>query len=135
MTSSSENLRTAQRLYEAIQAHDGKAALAILAPSFRGVASDGMPDSLGGTYEGPESMLRDCWGRVFKRFDVYPQPEEFCPVGSDRVIVIGRYLGTGRASGHPLSAAFVHIMRFADGRITELVQVTDTGRWRDALAA
>jgi 2-(1,2-epoxy-1,2-dihydrophenyl)acetyl-CoA isomerase len=99
------------------------------------VASDGMPDSLGGTYEGPESMLRDCWGRVFARFDARPEPEEFLPVAPDRVIVIGRYLGTGRASGRPLSAAFVHVMRFADGRLTELVQITDTGRWRDAFAA
>jgi 2-(1,2-epoxy-1,2-dihydrophenyl)acetyl-CoA isomerase len=133
VTSSEENLEIAHRVYEAIHAHDAKAAIALMAPSFRGVASDGMPDSLGGTYEGPKSMLHDCWGRVYARFDARPEPEEFIPVAPDRVIVIGRYLGTGRASGRPLSAAFVHVMRFADGHVTELIQITDTGRWRDAL--
>jgi uncharacterized protein len=133
--STTQNLRTAHRLYEAIQAHDAKAARAMLAPSFRGVASDGMPDSLGGTYEGPEAMLRECWGRVYARFEVHPEPEEFLPVAPDRVIVIGHYAGTARATGGALSAAFAHILRFADGQLTELVQITDTGRWRDALAA
>jgi ketosteroid isomerase-like protein len=130
-----ENLPIARRVYDVIQAHDAKAMRAMLAPSFRGVASDGMPDSLGGIYEGPEAMLRDCWGRVYARFEVHPEPEEFLPVAPDRVIVIGRYAGTARATGGALSAAFVHILRFADGQLTELVQITDTGRWRDALAA
>jgi ketosteroid isomerase-like protein len=132
---SAENLRLAHRLYEAIQAHDGAALRAMLAPSFRGVASDGMPDSLGGTYEGPAAMLRDCWGRVHATFDVHPEPAEFLPVAPDRIIVIGRYAGTARATGGTLSAAFAHPLRFADGRVTEIVQITDTGRWRDALAA
>lgn len=132
---SAENLGIAHRLYEAFQAHDAGAMLATLAPSFRGVVTDGMPDSFGGTYEGPESMLRDCWAPVFTRVDVRPEPEEFLPVAPDRIIVIGRYVGTARGTGRPLSAAFAHILRFADGRITEIVQITDTGRWRDALAA
>jgi ketosteroid isomerase-like protein len=36
-------------------------------------------------------------------------------------------------TGRPLHAAFVHILWIADARMTELVQITDTGRWRDAL--
>ena len=130
---SAENLRIAHRLYEAVEAHDAGAMVATLAPTFRGVASDGLPDSLGGTYEGPEAMLRDCWGRVFAQLDIRPRVDEFLPVAPDRIVVIGRYLGTARESGRTLSAAFAHVLRFADGRITELVQITDTGRWRDAL--
>jgi ketosteroid isomerase-like protein len=130
-----ENLPIAHRLYEVIQAQDAKAMRGMLAPSFRGVACDGMPDALGGIYEGPEAMLRDCWGRVYARADVHPEPAEFLPVAPDRMIVIGRYVGTARASGRTLSAAFAHILRFADGQVTEIVQITDTGRWRDALGA
>jgi ketosteroid isomerase-like protein len=35
--------------------------------------------------------------------------------------------------GRPLSAAFAHVLRFAGGRVPEIVQITDTARWHDAL--
>jgi uncharacterized protein len=94
-----------------------------------------MPEGLGGSYEGPEAMLRRCWAPVFALLDVRPVPDEYLPAGADRVVVIGRYLGTARPTGRPLSAAFAHVLRFADGLVTELVQITDTQRWHEALAA
>ena len=130
-----DNLNAARRLYDAFGAQDARALLAALAPGFRGVVSDGMPEGLGGSYDGPQAMLRDCWARVFAVLDVRPVPDEYLPAGGDRVVVIGRYLGTARASGRPLSAAFAHILRFADGLVTELVQITDTERWHEALTA
>ena len=106
----------------------------MLIPGFRGVVSEGMPDGLGGTYDGAEAMLRECWARVFALLDLRPVPAEYLPVADDRMVVLGRYEGTARATGSPLSAAFAHVLRFADGRVCELVQITDTARWRDALA-
>ena len=128
------NMRTARRLYKAFDSQNAGALLAVLAPRFRGIVSDGMPDSLGGSYDGPEAMLRDCWARVFALLDVRPVPDEYLPVGTDRVVVVGRYLGIARSSGRPIRAAFVHILRFANGLVTELVQITDTQRWHEALA-
>jgi uncharacterized protein len=132
---SSDNLEVAHRLYKAFQSHDAAGMLAVLAPEFRGVVSDGMPNHFGGTYHGPEEMLRRCWAPVFAAIDVCPSPEEFLSVSPDRIVVVGRYLGTARSTGRALSAAFVHILRFADGKVTEIVQITDTGQWRDALAS
>jgi ketosteroid isomerase-like protein len=129
-----DKLQAAQRLYEAFAAHDARALLAVLIPGFRGVVSEGMPDGLGGTYDGAEAMLRECWARVFALLDLRPVPAEYLPVADDRMVVLGRYEGTARATGRPLSAAFAHVLRFADGRVCELVQITDTARWRDALA-
>jgi uncharacterized protein len=128
-----ESLQVVQRLYAAIGSRDRTELLAALAPDFRGVACDGLPNGLGGTYEGAQSMLRDCWGRVFASFDIRPVPEEYLTVGPDRVVVIGRYLGTVRGTGRPLSAAFAHLLRVGDGRVTELVQITDTAQWHEAL--
>ena len=82
---------------------------------------------------GPDAMLRHRWARVFALLDVRPVPEEYLSAGGDRVVVIGRYLGTARATGRPLSAVFAHILRLADGLATELVQITDTERWHEAL--
>lgn len=130
----SGNLQAARRLYAALRAQDPGAVLSALTRQFRGVVSDGMPAGLGGTYEGAETMLRDCWARVFAMLDLRPVPAEYLPISADRMIVLGHYEGTARSTGRHLSAAFAHILRFADGRVSELVQVTDTARWLDALA-
>src|ERR1019366_7079435 len=71
-----DKLQAAQRLYEAFAAHDARALLALLIPGFRGVVSEGMPDGLGGTYDGAEAMLRECWARVFALLDLRPVPAE-----------------------------------------------------------
>jgi 2-(1,2-epoxy-1,2-dihydrophenyl)acetyl-CoA isomerase len=127
-------LATARRLYDAFAAHDGNALLTVLTPEFRGVVAEGMPGGLGGVYDGAETMLRQCWAPVFRLLDLRPGPAEYLPVAADRMIVLGRYEGTARATGRTLSAAFAHVLRFTDGRVSEIVQITDTGRWRDALA-
>lgn len=101
----------------------------MLDPSFVGVTSEGMPLALGGRYEGPEAMLRDCWGRVFAAYDIRLDVQERLSVGDGRLVFTGRYLGVERATGRPVDAAFAHVLRLADGRLTELVQFTDTARW------
>lgn len=72
-----ENLNTAKRLYRALAAHDRDALMEMLSETFRGRVSEGMPDGLGGLYEGANAMLNDCWGPLFAAFDVQPVPEEF----------------------------------------------------------
>lgn len=51
------------------------------------------------------------------------------------MVVIGRYRGTVRATGAPIDAAFAHVLRVKDVRVSELVQITDTARWHDTLAS
>ena len=99
----SGNLRAARRLYEAFESQDARALVAGLAPGFRGIVSDGMPEGLGGSYDGTEAMLRDCWARVFALVDVRPVPDEYLSAGAERVVILGRYLGIARATNRPLS--------------------------------
>ena len=54
-----------------------------------------------------------------------------CPVG--RLLVVGRYVGCGRASGAPLDAAFVHLWSAEAGRLTAVWQLTDSVRFVEAL--
>jgi uncharacterized protein len=128
-----ENLQAARRLYAAFRAQDATALLEAMTPGFRGIVADGMPNGLGGTYNGAETMLRECLARVYAVVDVRPAPAEYLPVSDDRVIVLGHYEGTARSTGRTLSAAFAHILRVTDGRVSELTQITDTARWYDAL--
>jgi uncharacterized protein len=94
-----------------------------------------MPNGWGGVYEGGETTLREVWGPVFAVLDTCPVPDEYIRADDGRIVVVGHYVGKARATGRPHDAAFVHILSFADGAIIELVQVTDTARWHDALAS
>lgn len=125
----------AVRLYAAFAANDPSALLAALTPDFRGVVADGMPLELGGTYDGPETMLAAVWGAVADDLDVTPVPEEYLEAGDGRVVAVGRYHGTVRATGAEIDAAFAHVLRIRDGRVAELIQITDTARWHAALAS
>jgi ketosteroid isomerase-like protein len=120
----------------AFAAADAEGLLAVLAPDFRGVVSAGMPAGLGGIYEGSEKMLRECWAQVFARLDTRPVAEEYLAMaGEERMVVLGHYRGEARGSGRLHEASFAHVLRFRDGRIVELIQITDTQRWHEALAA
>lgn len=129
------DLAAARRLYDAFAARDGQALFEALTPTFRGVVSEGMPLGAGGVHHGASAMLTGCWGPVFGALDIGPVPDEYLPTADGRVVVVGRYRGQVRETGRPVEAAFVHLLRFEDGRVSELVQVTDTQRWHEALAA
>lgn len=92
-----------------------------------------MPEHLGGTYNGAQNMSHDRWARVFAPVDVRLIPDQYLPSGEDRMVVTGRCTGTARVTDKPLSAAFPHIRRFGDGRVSELVQITDTAGRQQAL--
>lgn len=125
---------TAERLYAGFEARDPRAIMETLDPDFRGVVAAGMPNGWGGVHEGAEAMMRDCWGPVFAELDTRPVPAEYLETGDGRIVVVGEYVGVHRRTERPHRAAFAHILRFRDGRIAELVQITDTARWRAALS-
>jgi 2-(1,2-epoxy-1,2-dihydrophenyl)acetyl-CoA isomerase len=127
---SRDQVDVAQRLYDALNAHDARAIMAVLAPDFVGIASEGMPLGAGGRHEGAEAMLRNCWAKVFAAYDVRLDVEERLVIDDGRVVFTGRYVGTERETGRRLDAAFAHFLRIHGNRLTELVQFTDTARWR-----
>jgi ketosteroid isomerase-like protein len=123
------NTEVARRLYDAFAARDGAALMSVLHPSFVGVVSAGMPLGVGGRYQGPETMLAEVWAPVLSAYDVVPTPDELIPAGSERVVAIGAYRGTQRTTGARVNAAFAHVLDIDDGRVRELVQITDTASW------
>lgn len=123
------NIEVARRLYDALAARDGAALLSLLHSSFVGVVSAGMPLGVGGRHEGPDAMLAEVWAPVLSAYDVAPSPDELIAAGLERVVAIGAYRGIERATGTPMNAAFAHVLHIDDGRVRELVQITDTASW------
>ena len=130
---SGRDLELAKKFYRGLGAADPSVLLDVLHPGFRAKVTAGLPHGWGGTYESAREMLERCWARVFASLDIRPIPEEYLPSGPERLVVLGRYVGAGRSTDRKLDAAFAHVLRFRDGRITELIQITDSARWHEAL--
>jgi ketosteroid isomerase-like protein len=116
-------------LYEAFLSGDAQRLHDALAPGVTGHVSDGMPCGVGGDHAGPMAFLRDVWGRVDAEYDIAPIPDSIATSDDGRVVVHGWYRGTHRATGRPITAEFVHLLRFDGDRVTELRQITDTVSW------
>ncbi|WP_167104411.1 enoyl-CoA hydratase-related protein [Mycobacterium sp. DL592] len=123
-----------QNLYDALATGDRGTIDQLLHPDFVGHAAEGLPLGMGGRHIGPESMRTNLWWRIGEHFIARAIASDFQILGDGRLMVIGRYRGTARRSGHQLDAEFVHLFEFSpDGRITTLHQLTDTAAWHAAL--
>jgi 2-(1,2-epoxy-1,2-dihydrophenyl)acetyl-CoA isomerase len=129
----SESTALARDLYEALANGDRQRLGQLLHPQFVGHTTEGLPFGLGGDYCGPDEMRRDFWGKIAKNFSAKAQPSDFRVLDDGRLLVLGRYVGEARASGAKLDAEFIHILRFADGQISGLAQLTDSERWAKAV--
>lgn len=119
--------------YDAAQAGDGAAILAILHTDFVAHTAPGLPCGAGGTFHGPRETLTRVWGAVFAEYDTAPYAETWHETTDGMVVVTGHYRGTARATGRAHEAEFVHLWRVTDGQISWLHQYTDTTHWHKAL--
>ena len=119
----------ARRLYEALAGGDRDVLDEVLHPDFVGLLADGMPGAVGGQHVGPAAMRRDGWGAIARDFEVRAEPEQYLMTDDGRLLVTGRYTGSGRRGGGAVDAPFAHLLTLTDGRISRLEQYTDTARW------
>ncbi|KDE98277.1 enoyl-CoA hydratase [Mycolicibacterium aromaticivorans JS19b1 = JCM 16368] len=125
-----------QRLYDALAAGDRAGIDALLHQDFVGHAAEGLPLNMGGRHAGAEAMCANLWWQIGRHFTARAIPSDFQVLGDGRLMVIGRYVGAARRTGHQLDAEFIHLVEFAaDGRISTLHQLTDTAAWHAALDA
>jgi ketosteroid isomerase-like protein len=130
----SAKLDLARRLYDGFIAHDAVAIMGLLQPQFVGEVSAGMPLGVGGRHDGAETMMREVWAPIFSAYDVRVEADELLECG-ERVVAVGGYRGTERASGAAFDAAFAHVLTIEDGMIAALRQITDTATWPIAQTA
>ena len=85
-------------------------------PGFPGGARRrGIDDVLAGVLHGNAATWRDFGAPI----------DEIISAG-DRVVAVGRYVGTHAETGRAMEALFTHAYRVADGRIVRFDQVADT---------
>jgi uncharacterized protein len=121
MKSTSDNVAIVRRLYEA---HGNPEIVRqVLAPDVRWEVVPGFPYS--DVYVGL-TEVDDFFTRLFGDFEDWRnEPSEFFETG-DRVIAIGNYTASAKATGKTFKARFAHVWTLRDGVITRLQQCADT---------
>jgi 2-(1,2-epoxy-1,2-dihydrophenyl)acetyl-CoA isomerase len=122
-------------LYPALANADREALDRLIAPDFEGTLTEGLPFGIGGVHRGRDDMLEHGWWAFGRAFKVGVQPSVWMTCPDGRLLVIGRYVGSGRASGIPIDAAFVHLWSADAGRLTAVWHLTDSALFVQALAA
>lgn len=122
-----------QGLYAALADGDRSGIEQALAEDFVGRLTPGLPFGIGGTHVGPEAMIRDGWFAIGAHWRVRAEDPSFTELSDGRLQVQGVYRGSGRASGTPFEAWFVHVWEFRDDSICALTQITDSAHFVAAL--
>jgi ketosteroid isomerase-like protein len=127
------NLETVQTFYAGAAAGDLERIRSILAPELAWRQTPGFPNAQ--TFRSPDEVLSGVFGRLHEEWDGFKGvPEEFID-GGERIVVLGTYSGTSRATGRSFEAPFAHVFTVADGAIVEMRQYADSklvhDAWRD----
>ena len=126
------NVEVVRGLYEAFAEGDIANVLGVLDPEIEWTEAEGFP--YGGTYTGPQAVLQNVFMKLGTEWDDYrAEPQELLDAG-ERIIALGTYSGTYKATGKSMRVPFAHVMTLKDGKIVRFVQYTDTLKVNEALS-
>ena len=131
--SDAANKAVVESLYRAFAAGDGATISGLLAADLVWIEAESGPYADRNPYNGPGAVFEGVFARIGAEFEGFVvTPATLLPSG-DRVVSLGRYTGTNRATGEALAAQFVHVFTVTDGKITHMQQYTDTAQWVDVV--
>ena len=88
-----------------------------------------------GTWRSPQEVLDKLLIPLARDWDRFSaRAHDFIAQG-DRVVTLGEYSGTFKATGKSMTAAFAHVWTIRDGRLARFDMYTDTAKVREALKA
>jgi 2-(1,2-epoxy-1,2-dihydrophenyl)acetyl-CoA isomerase len=126
------NRELVDRLYAALARGDRAAVESLLAPHFQAEFTKSLPFGIGGCHLGTEAIDRGWWA-IGRAYSIRAEPDEYVDTADGRLLVLGRYRGSARATGVSVEAAFAHLWSADRERLTGLVQITDGAPWLAAL--
>jgi ketosteroid isomerase-like protein len=116
---SRDNVDTVRRLFEYWERGEWQASAELFDPEFEAVFSAGaFPDP--GTYRGGRRTL-DAWRNWLDAWDEFSLELEDAIAVGERVVVLNRLRGRGKASGIPVDSEVGCIFDLASGRIVRMI--------------
>jgi ketosteroid isomerase-like protein len=114
---SDENVELVRTIYDRFRAGDDETGLALIHPEVEVHDRPEVPDPQ--VYRGHEGLLQSLGASraTFEGLDVVP--EEFVSVG-DHVVVVIRFVGTGRESGIPVDERLAHRWTIREGKAVRM---------------
>ena len=120
------NVEVVKQAYSNFETGNVPGVLAIFDPQIEWRECKGMPfvkDD--GIYIGPEAVVAN----VFMNLPVYFDGFNIAPNeifgADDKVVMVGYYQGTNKATGHPFKANATHVWTLKDGKLTHFFQAVD----------
>jgi uncharacterized protein len=124
------NLETVQAFYGSAAAGDMDRLRSILAPELSWRQTPGWPEA--DEFRTPDEIVSGVFERLGAQWDGFKGvPEEFLTDG-EKVVVLGRYSGTSKATGRSFEAPFVHVFTVRGDVIVDMQQYADTKLVHDA---
>jgi len=116
---SRQNVNTVRRLFEYWERGEWRASAELFHPEFEAIFSAGaFPDP--GTYHGARSTL-DAWRRWLDAWEEFSlELEDAIPAGDEKVVVLNRLRGRGKASGIAIDSEVGCIFELDGGRIVRM---------------
>jgi ketosteroid isomerase-like protein len=125
-------IETVRAFYSALGRGDVPGVLALLHDDLEWTEAERFP-YYSGAWRSPQEVLDKLLvplGRDWEGFSA--EARDFIAEG-DRVVALGTYAGTFKATGRSMTAAFAHVWTVRDGRIARFDMHTDTAKVLEAL--
>lgn len=126
-----DNREIVETAYAHFARGDVEAFLAILDPGVTWVDAEGYPYA--GTHVGPDGVVQGVIARIGAEWDDYAAVPNTYIADGDRVVALGDYSGTYKATGRSVEAPFAHVWQFVDDKVVSFRQFTDGPPWQRAI--
>jgi len=131
---SQENVAVVRGLYEAFGRGDVPAVLGQMDQGIEWNEAENFIYADRNPYVGPQAVLEGVFMRLGSEWEGFTvTPEAWLDAG-DRIVVLGTYSGTHKATGRQVRAQFAHIWSVREGSVVRYQQYTDTKQFADTIA-
>ncbi|MGI8732790.1 MAG: nuclear transport factor 2 family protein [Pyrinomonadaceae bacterium] len=86
-------------------------------------------------YLGPQAVFEGVFMRLGTEWEGFTVTTEEWLDAGNRLVVLGIYEGTHKATGKRVRAQFAHVWSLKEGRVVRFQQYTDTKQFADVVAA
>lgn len=125
------HLEVLKQSYANFAKGDIPAVMSVFDPNIRWTEADGFPYA--GTYVGPAAVSENVFMKLGTEWDGWKvDPHEFID-GDEKIVVLGKYSGTCKATGKSFIADFAHVWKLRDGKATEFKQYVDSALVQEAI--
>jgi uncharacterized protein len=125
-------IETVKAFYDAIGHGEVATILALLHPELEWTEAEGFP-YYSGTWRTPQAVVDNLLVPLGRDWDEFvATPHDFI-ADRDRVVTLGLYSGTAKATGKSMRAPFAHVWHVRDGKLARFNMYTDTALVQAAL--